>query len=104
MKEIDYEYEDIVSNDYRYMRGIMPAAALTVQQAVCEECDKMEHEGSLMYDAYPDKEQIARLCSHIAYSCDVPADARPYIYPCLTYEMMLRRCRRCRRCSWKPGC
>ena len=56
MKDINYEYEDIVSDDYRYMRGIMPTAALQVQRAVSEECDRMECEGSIMYDAYPDKE------------------------------------------------
>ena len=103
MKDINYEYEDIVSDDYRYMRGIMPAAALQVQRAVSDECDRMEYEGSIMYDAYPDKEQIAVMCNRVAHTCDIPANARPYIFPCMTYEMMLRRCRRHRRCGWKPG-
>lgn len=36
-----------------------------VQELVEEECDKMEYEGSLMFDEYPDRLMLRQICKRI---------------------------------------
>ena len=116
--EMDYE------KDKDRMKELYPKEARKIQQIVEEECDKMEYDGSLMFDEYPDRVMLKKLCDEI-YDRVYPMDAaemeteetrrrRPEMYPppshrrrpgmdlvqvLLFDEMFRRRCRhnRCRR-------
>jgi hypothetical protein len=52
--------------DMNMIKSMYPKAAKEVQEYVEQECDKMEYDGSLMFDDYPDKEML-RLVSKRIY-------------------------------------
>ena len=51
--------------DYEYVRSMYPEMARRVLPYVEEECDRMEYDGSMMYDEYPDKLQLRLMCGRI---------------------------------------
>ena len=51
MTELEYQ------RDLDRMKEMYPLEIRKVQELVEEECDKMEYEGSLMFDEYPDREE-----------------------------------------------
>lgn len=52
---LDNTDEERMEKDKEYMKSLFPAQAKTIQALVEEECDKLEYEGSIMFDEYPDK-------------------------------------------------
>ena len=55
------EYE----KDCRRMQELYPRDARQIQSLVDRECDRMEYEGSMMYDRYPDRLMLEMLCRKI---------------------------------------
>lgn len=53
-----YDDDKIEKRDFEYMKSLYPMTAKTVLPYVEEECDRMEYEGSVIYDEYPDQLQI----------------------------------------------
>ena len=53
LKEMEYE------KDLDRMRELYPNEVKKIQKYVDEECDRMEYEGSLMFDEYPDKTMLS---------------------------------------------
>ena len=51
--------------DYDYMKSIYPDTAKRVRPYMEEECDRMEYDGSMMYDEYPDRLQLRLMCRRI---------------------------------------
>lgn len=51
--------------DYDYMKSIYPDTARRLIPFVEEECDRMEYDGSMMYDEYPDQLQLRLMCRRI---------------------------------------
>ena len=51
--------------DMDRMKDMYSLACREVQGYVNEECDKMEYDGSLMFDEYPDKIMVRRICMNI---------------------------------------
>lgn len=63
------EYDDEqYTRDIEYMRKMYPPMARDVLEAVREECDKHEHDGSIMFDEYPDKIGISLMIDRIYVS------------------------------------
>ena len=85
-----------------------PSLARQIQPLVEEACDRMEYEGSLMFDEYPDKLLIRRMVRSIyekldkgAYQDELAAQentgknwTEEYVAVLLLNEMYQRRCRR----------
>lgn len=46
--------EMLAEKDFRMLQGMYPAAAKELLPLIEEECDRMEYEGSAMFDEYPD--------------------------------------------------
>lgn len=59
LSEIEYE------RDRERLKEMYPKEAKRIQRVVEEECDKMEYDGSLMFDAYPDRVMVQKLCDDI---------------------------------------
>lgn len=59
MEEAEYE------RDMDRMKSLYPREVRTIQGMVEEECDKMEYEGSLMFDEYPDRLMLRQVCDRI---------------------------------------
>lgn len=64
LEEMEYE------RDMESMKRMYPVEARAVQELVEEECDKLEYEGSMMFDEYPDRLMLEmvvdRICQRIS--------------------------------------
>ena len=91
LTEMEYE------KDMERMKELYPREVKRILEMVEEECDKMEYEGSLMFDEYPDRFMLEQIAERIAEKMKEP-DLRNLIGVLLNHEMYRRRCRH-RRCS-----
>ena len=62
---LQYDDERIERRDFEYMKSMYPMAVKKILPYVEEECDRMEYEGSVIYDEYPDQLQIRLMCNRI---------------------------------------
>lgn len=89
--------------EQKLMKAFYPREALEIQEIIEQECDKLEYEGSIMYDEYPDKYQLEQLKMKICRLTgemlgQVVDNARKDLTGVLLcHEISRRRCRR-RRC------
>lgn len=56
-----YEEQDTVTRDLEYLQEMYPEEARKYQKVIGEVLDRIDYEGSMIYDEYPDKWQIYRL-------------------------------------------
>lgn len=59
------EAEEKNQRDYEYMRQMYPKRLQRIKDIIEEECDKLEYEGSMMFDEYPDRLSLLQLCKKI---------------------------------------
>lgn len=59
MEELEY------ARDLEKLKGMYPKEVRSIQEMVEDECDKMEYEGSLMFDEYPDKVMVNQIVKRI---------------------------------------
>ena len=59
MTEMEYE------RDRERMNQLYPKEAKDLQKFVEDECDKLEYEGSMMFDEYPDRVMLKMICDRI---------------------------------------
>lgn len=63
---IEYMNEDkLCKRDREYMYSIYPNIAKKIMPYIEEECDRLEYDTSLIYDAYPDKLMLRLMCGRI---------------------------------------
>jgi hypothetical protein len=62
---LDYNDEEQIEKDKEYLKSLYPAQAKAIQALVEEECDKLEYEGSIMFDEYPDKLGLQKIATDI---------------------------------------
>jgi hypothetical protein len=60
-----YDMGEEMDNDIEYVKYMYPKAAKEILKQVEEECDKLEYEGSVMFDEYPDKTNLGRIVNNI---------------------------------------
>lgn len=104
--------DKLVFEDARKMQNFYPARARQIRRYVEEECDKMEYEGSMMFDEYPDGIMLSYLTEKILEKMKEQKEDQPVlvmmerrdmeelkdlIQVVLVEEMHRRRCRH-RRC------
>ena len=115
-----FDQEREHEKDLQLMQSYYSRRASRIQQKVERECDRMEYDGSMMFDEYPDKFMMEHLCRKIereilsedekedqqqskietrAMERDRGDGLRDLIGVLLFNEMFRRRCRhrRCRR-------
>ena len=105
-----FDQEKEQDRDLQVMKSFYSETAAQVQELVEQECDRMEYEGSMMYDRYPDRVMLEMLCrkiyrelnpDHIDEEGRLQVEERYFhlIQVMLMQEMYRRRCRhyRCRR-------
>ncbi len=59
LEEAEYE------RDMNRLKNLYPEEVRAIQALVDEECDKMEYEGSLMFDEEPDRLMLRQICNRI---------------------------------------
>lgn len=57
-------YED-AEKDWGYFRQLYPGIAKRILREIDEECDKLEYDGSCMFDEYPDRVHLGRMVDKI---------------------------------------
>ena len=81
--------------DYDYMKSIYPDAAKRVLPYIEEECDRMEYDGSMMYDEYPDRLQLRLMCRRIYDKAEKeendPGNWHMDLIEVMTYQELCRR-------------
>jgi hypothetical protein len=60
-----YDNCDDADKDWDYMRQMYPSAARKIQKEIEDECDKLEYDGSCMFDEYPDRVYIGRIADRV---------------------------------------
>lgn len=61
-----YDDEKTARKDLELMKSFYPEASRKIQQIVERECDRMEYDGSMMYDEYPDQLMVMQICRRIS--------------------------------------
>ena len=89
-----------LETDNNYLKYLYPKITRQISEFVENECDKMEYEGSLMFDLFPDKVALQMMASGIASDFqkenpdvypDQPEPLRDMIEVVLFHEIMYRR-------------
>lgn len=62
---LQYDDERMERRDLEYMKSMYPDVAKRLLPYVEDECDRMEYEGSMMYDEYPDQLQLRLMCKRV---------------------------------------
>ena len=60
-----YQEEDSIIRDLEYLQQMYPSEAKRYQKTISDILDKLDYEGSMIYDEYPDKWQIYKLSRDI---------------------------------------
>ncbi len=79
--------------DFRMLQGMYPNEAKELLELVEEECDRLEYEGSPMFDEYPDYTTIYTLQKRIADTAGGDSAPEDLIRVMLLQEMHRRRSR-----------
>ena len=105
MEELEYE------RDMQKLKDMYPKEVRSIQAMVEDECDKMEYEGSLMFDEYPDRVLLFKTANDIYDNAmvltqtDRSGKGRDRdlldVIQVLLYDEMYRRRGRRRRCCRK---
>ena len=59
------QQENTVMRDLEYMQQMYPKEAKRYQKLIAGILDKMDYEGSMIYDEYPDRLQLRLMCRRI---------------------------------------
>ncbi len=87
--------EEKNQRDYEYMRQMYPKRLQRIKDIIEEECDKLEYEGSMMFDEYPDRLSLLQLCKKIEEQAQKMGMQE-------VYEAMQRRPGTGRPPQWRP--
>ena len=60
-----YQEEDTATRDLEYLQQMYPAEAKKYQKIIAGIPDKLDYEGSMIYDEYPDRWQMYKLAQDI---------------------------------------
>ncbi len=72
-----YQEQDTVTRDLEYLQEMYPAEAKKYQKVIAEILDRLDYEGSMIYDEYPDKWQIYRLTRVVVDKLQQDESAEP---------------------------
>lgn len=95
------------NEDGEFLKSLYPPELMQLQLLVEEECDKLEFDGSIMFDQYPDKVRILRIADRIEdkYKAEgkYKTGDRSLMEVMVVNEIMRRRIRR-RNCRQRGFC
>lgn len=80
LEEAEYE------RDMQRLKSMYPREIGVVQRLVEEECDKMEYEGSLMFDEMPDRFMLRQISDRIYQKAAQPEDFEAQQYEAVEAE------------------
>ena len=60
-----YDNSEDLDKDLEYMKQLYPNTAKNIQKEMTNECDRLEYDGSFMYDEYPDKTSMDKIIDRV---------------------------------------
>lgn len=57
--------EEIEEDDYQYITKMYPAVAREILELIEDSCDRLEYEGSMMFDQYMDRTSVLGMADRI---------------------------------------
>ncbi len=97
LTEMEYE------RDMERMKELYPEEARQIQRLVEEECDRMEYEGSMMFDEYPDRLMLKLICERIYQTATQPQETEEQEISEMSVEQQDSRRRPGGPPGWPPG-
>ena len=98
--------EKMQEEELQLMKSYYPQMARLIQEKVEQECERMDYEGSRMYDEYPDRFMLYHLCRKIRKSIerdvqmqDISPGFLDELIQVLLFQEISRRRYRRRRCG-----
>ena len=87
--------ESVIDKDYTYLKQMSPDTAKELLDIIEDICDRLEYEGSFMYDVCPDKTTVLKLTDTIAEKISGmdSISLKDFIQVLLCDEILFRRCR-----------
>lgn len=87
--------ESLIDKDYSYFKKVCPFFVSQISDWIEDECDRLEYEGSFLYDQYPDKTTILKMTDRLAdkLPSDITISPKEMIQALLCDEIFYRRCR-----------
>ncbi len=61
-----YDNSQDLDKDFKYMQQLYPRIAKNIVEEVVKECNKLDYDGSFMYDEYPDKVSLDKIVDRIS--------------------------------------
>ncbi len=89
-----YQEQDTVTRDLEYLQEMYPVEAKKYQKVIAGILDRLDYEGSIIYDEYPDKWQIYRLTQITIDKLKESGEEEPaadLVQVLLCYEIYKRR-------------
>ena len=80
LEEMEYE------RDMERLKRLYPEEVRQIQELVEDECDKMEYEGSMMFDETPDRLMLRQICDRIYQGIAQPEDFEMEQYEAMEAE------------------
>lgn len=75
-------------NDVLYFKSLYPDSIIGIYTLVSDFADKLEYDGSAMYDQYPDRERIHLIAQNIHNNLNCPNDNQSSNPCCHTVELI----------------
>lgn len=95
--------------EFEYLNQLYPKEIQELRDIVQKSCDKLDYEGSMIYDEYPDKVMFMKLCQdtcaianyNCAYAkkCTDPERLKDMVCVLMSDELYKRRSRRTANCN-----
>lgn len=78
MQKLPNTQEDEITcdKDLSYIRKMYPGIAQEIIMLVDDECDKLEYQGSFMFDEFPDKQNIIDMTDRLYNQMNITAQSR----------------------------
>lgn len=89
------------NEDGEFLKCLYPPELIKIQLLVEEECDKLEYDGSIMFDQYPDKIRLLKIVDRVEKKTE--SVDRNLLEIMVINEIMRRRIRR-RHCRLRGFC
>ncbi len=89
-----YQEQDTVTRDLEYLQEMYPVEAKKYQKVIVDILDRLDYEGSMIYDEYPDKWQIYRLTQIVVDRLKQDGEEEPaadFVQVLLCYEIYKKR-------------
>lgn len=89
-----FDDERVERLDFAYLKSLYPVYAKQLLPLVEEECERLEYEGSMIYDEYPDQLQLRLLCRRVserAQSMKIQTEQKEELIQVLVYQELYRK-------------